>query len=173
LVYYLGSVDNWIVLSDQPRFNFDQNIARNQNYYWQALATNLRGFNQNIRNGNSFVVLNSELRIPVFQYIIQKPIKSDFIKNFQIIGFGDAGTAWNGFDPYSDENAFNTKTITTGPGGNLVVRIDNKKDPFVGALGFGLRTKLLGYFLRWDYAWGIEDGIFQQPMAHFSMGLDF
>lgn len=173
LVYYLGSVDNWIVLSDQPRFNFEQNIAQNQNYYWQALATNLRGFNQNIRNGNSFVVLNSELRIPIFQYLIQKPIKSDFIKNFQVIGFGDVGTAWNGVNPYSDENAFNTRTISTGPGGNLIIRLDNKKDPFVGAIGFGLRTKLLGYFLRWDYAWGIEDGIFQRPMAHFSMGLDF
>ncbi len=172
LVYYLGSVDNWIIFGNQPRFNFDQNIAYDQNYYWQALATPLRGFNQNIRNGNSFVVWNSEIRFPVFAYFIKKPIKSKFIENFQIIGFGDIGTAWTGPDPYSDENAFNTRTIDT-EGGNITVRLRNKKDPFVGALGFGLRTKLLGYFVRFDYAWGIEDGLFRKPMAHFSLGLDF
>lgn len=170
LVYYLGSVDEWINISNQPRFNTEQNIATDQNFFWQALATNMRGFSQNIRNGNTFVALNSELRIPIFQYAIARPIKSEFIKNFQIIGFGDVGTAWTGADPYSDENSFNTRTITTG---DVTVRINNKKDPLVGGVGFGLRTKLMGYFIRFDYAWGIEDGEFLTPLAHLSLGLDF
>ncbi len=172
LVYYLGSVDEWMNISSEPRFNSEQNIARDQNFFWQALATNMRGFSQNIRNGNTFVVVNSELRIPIFQYLIAKPIKSEFIKNFQIIGFGDVGTAWTGPNPYSDENAFNTKTITTG-GSDVTVRINNKKDPLVGGVGFGLRTKLMGYFLRFDYGWGIEDGIFLKPLPMLSLGLDF
>jgi len=170
LVYYLGSVDEWINFGD--RFNTQQNIARDQNFFWQALATNMRGFNQNIRNGNTFAVINSELRIPIFQYLIAKPIKSEFVKNFQIIGFGDVGTAWTGPDPYSDENAFNTREINQG-GSDVTVRLNNKKDPLVGAVGFGLRTKLLGYFVRWDYGYGIEDGEFLTPMAHLSLGLDF
>jgi hypothetical protein len=172
LVYYLGSVDEWINISSQPRFNQEQNIARDQNFFWQALATNMRGFSQNIRNGNTFALLNSELRIPIFQYLIAKPIQSPFIKNFQIIGFGDMGTAWTGPDPYSDENSFNTRTISSG-GSDVVVRLNNKKDPLVGALGFGLRTTLMGYFLRFDYAWGIEDGIFLKPMPMLSIGTDF
>ena len=170
LVYYLGAVDEWINFGE--RFNANQNIARDQNFFWQALATNMRGFNQNIRNGNTFVVLNSELRIPIFQYLFAKPLKSDFIKNFQIIGFGDVGSAWTGVNPYGDENSFNTRTIKQG-GSDVTVRISNKKDPLVGAIGWGLRTTLLGYYVRWDYGYGIEDGEFLKPMGHLSLGLDF
>ncbi len=170
LVYYLGAVDEWINFGE--RFNTNQNIALDQGYYWQALATNMRGFQQNIRNGNTFVVLNSELRIPLFQYLISKPIRTEFVKQFQIVGFGDVGTAWNGPDPYSDENAFNTRTITSG-GSDVTVRLNNKKDPLVGAVGFGFRTKILGYYIRYDHAYGIEDGEFLSPRGHLSLGLDF
>lgn len=170
LVYYLGAVDEWINFGE--RFNTDQNIAQDQGYYWQALATNMRGFQQNIRNGNTFIVLNSELRIPLFQYLIAKPIRSEFVKQFQIVGFGDVGTAWNGPDPYSDENAFNTKTISSG-GSDVTIRLNNKKDPLVGAVGFGFRTKILGYYIRYDHAYGIEDGVFLQSRGHLSLGLDF
>lgn len=170
LVYYLGAVDEWINFGE--RFNTSQNIARDQGYYWQALATNMRGFQQNIRNGNTFFVLNSELRIPIFQYLISKPIRSEFIKQFQVIGFGDVGTAWNGPDPYSDENSFNTRTVSSG-GGDVVIRLNNKKDPLVGAVGFGFRTKILGYYVRYDQAYGIEDGTFLKTRGHLSIGLDF
>ena len=73
LVYYLGAVDEWINFGE--RFNTNQNIAQDQNFFWQALATNMRGFTQNIRNGNTFMVVNSELRIPIFQYLISETIK--------------------------------------------------------------------------------------------------
>ena len=65
LIYYMGGVDNWIFAS------FDQGapVDYTQNYAYQTLATNMRGFNQNIRNGNNFVVLNSELRFPVISDI--------------------------------------------------------------------------------------------------------
>jgi hypothetical protein len=170
LVYYLGSVDEWMKAND--RFNTEQNIARDQGYYWQALATNMRGFQQNIRNGNTFFVINSELRIPLFQYLISRPIRSEIIKHFQIIGFGDVGTAWNGTDPYSDDNSFNTRTINSG-GSDVTIRLNNKKDPLVGSVGFGFRTKILGYYLRYDHAYGIEDGVFLKSRGHLSIGLDF
>lgn len=170
LVYYMGSVDNWIVLGDQERFDNETTISQDQNYYFQALATNMRGFIQNVRNGNSFVVLNAELRWPIFKYFMSKPIKSDFIKNFQLIGFGDLGTAWTGATPYSDENEFNSTTIDRTA---FKVILKNEKDPIVGAYGFGARMKLLGYFVRIDYAWGVEDGIVQKPITHLSLGLDF
>lgn len=171
LVYYLGGVDNWMTFN-QNIFDRDQEIDRDQGYYFQTIATPLRGFLQNIRNGNSFVVLNSEIRWPVFSYFIQKPIKSEFIKTFQLVGFGDVGTAWTGFDPYSEDNSFNTRTIRSG-GGTVVVRLENKNDPIVGSYGLGARAKVFGYFVRFDYAWGVEDGIVQDPMAHFSLALDF
>jgi len=170
LVYYMGAVDNWIVASSRPRFDNDTEIATDQNYYFQTIATNMRGFIQNARNGNSFAVVNSELRFPVFKYFMNRPIKSDFVSNFQVIGFGDVGTAWTGRDPYSDNNSFNTVEKVSGP---LRITLKNQTDPLIGAFGGGLRSKIWGYFVRFDLAWGVEDGIIQDRTTHFSLGLDF
>lgn len=172
LVYYLGGVDNWVVLNQQenPRFNNNTQIAQDQNYYFQALATNMRGFQQNIRNGNNFAVINNELRFPVIKYFAKKPIKSEFWGNLQVIGFSDVGTAWTGQSPFSEENTFNTVEINDGP---LTIRLENKKNPIIGSYGFGIRSKIWGYFGRIDYAWGIEDGIILEPRIHLSFGLDF
>lgn len=166
LIFYLGATDNWI----SPRFNYGTNIDYSQNYYFQALGTNMRGFDQNIRNGNTFAVINSELRIPIFRYLLNRPIKSDFIRNFQVIGFGDIGTAWTGTNPYATDNPLNNETIVSQP---FVVTLQKQKDPIVGGYGFGLRSRLLGYFLRADWAWGVEDRVIQDSKFYFSLGLDF
>lgn len=168
LVYYMGGVDNWVL----PRPSFDSTItvATDQNYAYQTLATPMRGFIQNIRNGNSFALFNSELRFPVFRYLINRPLKSDFFNNFQVVAFGDVGTAWTGSNPYSDKNALYTETIHQGP---ITVTITTQKEPVVAGYGFGLRTRLLGYFLRADWAWGIEDGIVKPNVFYLSLNLDF
>lgn len=170
LVYYMGSVDNWIVLSSRDRFDRTTNVPSDQGYAFQTIATNMRGFIQNARNGNNFVVLNSELRWPVVRYFTDKPVKSEFISNFQIIGFADVGSAWNGPNPYSDENAFNNITVTNGA---VTVVYKNQSDPIIGGVGWGLRTKIWGYFVRFDYAWGVENGVFLDPITYLSFGLDF
>lgn len=170
LVYYMGSVDNWIVLSNRDRFDRTTNVPGDQGYAFQTIATNMRGFIQNARNGNNFVVFNSEIRWPVVKYFTDKPIKSDFLANFQVMGFADVGTAWNGPNPYSDENAFNNITVTNGA---VKVTYKNQNDPIIGGVGWGLRTKIWGYFVRYDYAWGIENGLFLDPINYLSFGLDF
>jgi len=170
LVYYMGSVDNWIVLSTRDRFDATTNIPSDQGYAFQTIATNMRGFIQNARNGNNFFVLNSELRWPVVRYFTDKPVKSEFISNFQIIGFFDFGSAWNGPNPYSDENSFNNISVSNGA---VKVTYKNQSDPFIGGTGWGLRTKIWGYFVRFDYAWGIENGLFLEPVTYLSFGLDF
>ncbi len=166
LIYYMGGVDNWLI----PRFTRDTPIDFNQNYAYQTLATNMRGFEQNIRNGNNFVVLNSELRFPVFSYLLQRPINSDFIRNFQLVAFGDLGTAWTGWNPYNPSNSLYTSYVESGP---LNISVEIQKDPLVGGLGFGARTTLLGYFVRGDVAWGIEDGAVTKPIFYISLSLDF
>ena len=166
LIYYLGSTDNWI----SPTFNNNTQIDYTQNYYFQALASNVRGFEQNIRNGNTFALVNSELRIPVFKYLLNRPIKSDFVKNFQIIGFGDIGTAWNGASPYDSTNVFNKSVVSSTP---FVVTLVKQNEPIVAGYGFGLRTRLLGYFIRADWAWGVENRDIQPNRFYFSFGLDF
>ena len=167
LIYYMGGVDNWIV----PSFNQGTPIDYNQNFAYQTLATNMRGFQQNIRNGNNFVVLNSELRFPLFSYFMNRPINYNFIKNFQLIAFGDIGTAWTGWNPYSQSNSLFNSYITDG---NLNITVTEMKEPVVAGFGFGLRTTILGYFVRGDMAWGIEDGkISDKPRFYLSFNLDF
>ena len=167
LIYYMGGVDNWI----NATFDNETPIDYNQNFTYQTLATNMRGFRQNIRNGNNFVVLNSELRFPVFSYFLNRPINMQFIKNFQVIAFGDVGTAWTGWNPYDPNNSLYTSHYHDG---NLDISVTKMKEPIVGGLGFGLRTTILGYFVRGDMAWGIEDGkINKKPIYYLSFNLDF
>ncbi len=130
----------------------------------------MRGFIQNIRNGNSFALINSEVRVPVFQYLLQRPIRSDLIRNFQVVGFGDVGTAWTGWDPYGKDNSLNTQTISGNP---ITVILQKQIEPVVGGFGFGLRGRILGYFLKADWAWGIEDRNLNDRIFYLSLGLDF
>ena len=170
LIYYLGSVDDWIPLAGQERFINQDDIDFTINYRYQALAANLRGFAQNIRRGTNFAVINSELRLPVFKYFIRRPIRSKFVTNFQLIAFADVGTAWNGLDPWSRDNSINRDVITDGP---LTVTLFKNIEPIVAGYGFGLRTTLLGYFIRADWAWGVENRISKNaPMFYLSLSLD-
>lgn len=171
LVYYLGGVQEWMSFG-QATWDNEQNIANNQNYYFQTLASPLRGFKQNTRNGNSFALINTEIRWPVFQFFIKKPIRSEFVRSFQLVGFGDVGTAWSGGDPWGDENSFNTKEVNTG-GSAVKIRLKNTSDPIVASYGLGVRAKLLGYFIRFDYAWGLIDYEIQDPVPQLSLSLDF
>jgi outer membrane translocation and assembly module TamA len=47
------------------------------------------------------------------------------------------------------------------------------RDPLVMGYGAGLRMRLFGYFLRFDYATGVETRRTQTPKLHFSIGMDF
>jgi hypothetical protein len=166
LIYYMGGVDNWF----GAKFDNTTNIATDQHYAYQTLATNMRGFYQNVRNGNSFAVLNSEVRFPIFKYFYKRPIRADFVQNFQIIVFGDLGTAWTGPDPYSDKNSLNTQVIVKDP---LEITLKTQHNPIVGGYGWGIRSRLFGYFIRLDRAWGVQDGIVLKPIWHLSLSLDF
>ncbi len=166
IIYYLGSTDNWLV----PKFDPTTQIDYSQNYAYQSLATNLRGFDQNIRNGNTFALINSELRIPIFKYLLNRPIKSDFIRNFQVVGFGDIGTAWTGRSPYDSTSKLNNQVITNQP---FTITLISQHEPIVAGYGFGLRTRLLGYFIRADWAWGVEDYIVKPYVFYLSLSLDF
>ena len=166
LAYFLGGVDQWIA----PTYNNDIPVDFEQNYAYQTLATNMRGHPQNIRNGNSFAVINSELRWPIFRYLINRPIKSNFLYNFQIVGFGDIGTAWTGLHPFSDENSLNREQIQQG---SVLITVQNRREPIVGGFGLGARTKFLGYFIRVDYAWGVENRKLNDGFWYISLSMDF
>ena len=168
LIYYMGGVDTWLF----PKFNDSISVATDQNYAYQTLATNMRGFFQNIRNGNNFAVFNSELRFPMVRFFARKPIKSEFLNSLQLISFFDLGTAWNGLSPYYKDNPFFTQ-VYESPYKPYKITVYTQKEPIVAGYGLGLRARVLGYFLRADYAWGIEDGVVRKPVFYLSLSLDF
>ncbi len=166
LIYYMGGVDNWI----GARFDQNTPISNDVNYAYQSLATNMHGFDQNIRNGNSFMLFNTEVRWPIFQHLFNRPLSSEFLNNFQIVGFGDVGTAWTGIGPYSQENALYREEHSNG---SISVIVDVQKEPIVAGYGMGVRTRLLGYFMRLDCSWGLNDWEVQPAKWYFGLGLDF
>ncbi len=172
LIYYLGGVDNWLgfLMTSQPMFDNTIPVDQTKNYGFQALATNMRGFTQNIRNGPNFMLINSEIRWPFIRYFAGRPLRSNFLNSIQVVGFGDIGTAWSGLHPWSGENAYDTEIIERGP---IKVVLDTNRDPIVGGVGVGARAEIFGYFVRADYAWGIENRIVLPPLFYLSFSLDF
>jgi hypothetical protein len=175
LIYFLGGVDNWLTFGENQRndgtyrYLNPANIPDpNTTYAFQTLAVNLRGFLQNTANGNNALVINSEIRAPVFSSFFNKPINNAFLRNFQIVQFFDLGTAWNG---KYNKIARPTVNYNSPP---IEVKIKaGGVGPFAGGYGFGARSTLLGYFLRFDAGWEMN-GFFQgKPKYYFAMGLDF
>ena len=164
--YVMGGVDNWLM----PQVEQSNNVS-STNYSFQALATNMRGFKQNIRSGSTFAVINTELRIPIVSYIANRPVRSEFLNNLLLMPFFDIGTAWTGSGPYSDENTFN-QTIYQIP--NLKAVVINVREPIIAGFGPGVRSKLMGYYIRLDMAWGVQDlEIAKKPRYQLSLSTDF
>lgn len=168
LIYYLGGVDGWI----SPKFNSANKPATDQAYAFQTLAVNMRGFQQNIANGNNALVINSELRLPVFSTLLNKPINNAFVRNFQLVQFLDLGSAWNGkFNKLQRPET----VYTTGDLNNPITTKFKAGGigPFVGGYGFGVRSTLLGYFIKYDVAWEMNGFFRGKPISYLAIGFDF
>ena len=169
LLYSLGGVENWVF----PATNTTIALPRGPGFLYQTAMANLRGFENNIRNGRAFVLANLELRLPLGAYL---PRMANFLRQIQLIGFADAGSAWQGRSPFDLNNPLNSTLIDdNGPNSfsPIRLRVNYFRSPFVLGYGLGLRTILLGYFLRLDYGWGIETGQITRPRLHLALGTDF
>ncbi|MCY7292764.1 MAG: hypothetical protein LH615_11355, partial [Ferruginibacter sp.] len=176
LIYYLGGIDNWLMFGGNTKkdgtdkyFATNNPPANDQDYAFQSLAVNMRGYIQNIASGNNALVINSEFRLPVFTTLFDKTINNAFIRNFMVTQFIDLGTAWNG-----GYQSIKRPEINYSNGGPVNVRVKaGGIGPFAGGYGFGLRSTLLGYFVKFDAAWQMN-GVFRgKPQTYFSLGLDF
>lgn len=167
VVYYLGGTDGWF----NPKFNDGNRPANDVDYTYQTLALNLRGHKQNVANGNNAITLNSEFRFPVFSTLLKRPINNAFIRNFQIIQFLDLGSAWNGKFNKKERNYVDYPSYINK---DLVVRVSSGiLGPFAGGYGFGARSTLLGYFVRFDAGWPMTGFFAGKPILYISLGLDF
>jgi hypothetical protein len=181
LIYYLGGVDGWLMIGNNEKsngdfryFNSDNRPLQNENYAYQSLAVNLRGFVQNVANGSNSFVLNSEVRFPVFQMLLNKTINNAFIRNFQLTQFVDIGTAWSGGFGNIKRPEISYRSVAGGLPGPVTVKVKaGGIGPFAGGYGFGVRSSLLGYYVKFDAAWQMN-GVFRgKPQTYIALGLDF
>ena len=164
-IYYLGGMENW----QFSRYENNNQSIKNEKIAYKILAANLRGFGYNATSGSSFALFSSELRVPVLKYLFN-PGKA-FFRDFQITCFFDTGLSWNGISPFSTDNSTNIKYIEVPP--TIKLKLRYYSDPLIAGYGFGLRSTLFGYFIKLDYAWGIETRTVKDPILYFSLGLDF
>ena len=167
IVYYLGGVENWF----GPKFNDPPIPLSNNDILTSRWLLTCVDFHKMQLMETMLLVINSEIRVPVFSTFFNKPINNAFIRNFQLVQFFDIGTAWAG----SVKNIRRPQSIYAGDQGNpFTVRIKaGGIGPFAGGYGFGARSTILGYFLRADVAWEMN-GVFKgKPSWYFAMGFDF
>jgi hypothetical protein len=178
--YRLGGVGNWIFNDTDPLPNRDP-LAINPNDPQSAAVDrsdllfvqyvgNLRGFNWNKLRGNTYILMNAEVRMPLLKYFYKSAITSNFLRNMMLVGFADVGASWTGISPFNSQNALNTVSDARTP---FSWTASDFRNPFLVGLGGGLRTSLLGYYTKFDVAWGIENGQVLDPIFYVSLGYDF
>jgi Tol biopolymer transport system component len=171
MIHYLGGLDNSLLSIKSGNNPAVQAPISSANYVYQTIAAPMRGFTANSRNGSSYALINAELRIPFITMLMNRPSKSEFVRNFMVIGFFDCGTAWDGISPFSNNNPLFTTVYQNDPS---KVTVQQYKTPVIIGTGFGLRTSLLGYFVKLDVAWGLDTGIWSdKPVYYLSFGHDF
>ncbi len=170
VVYYLGGVEQWIGASQEEGIP----VPSGNESAFRVLAPHLRGFRNNIRNGNTFALTNTEFRLPIAHFIGLERVSFGFFRNLQLTSFFDAGLAWFGVNPDSRENTLNTVMVNS-PENNpsIIVNARFFRAPVIYGYGFGVRSTVLGYFLKFDYGWGVENGVRRNPRFYFSLGMDF
>ncbi len=174
--YLLGGMDNWLFNSTNSTGAGDPLLNEvgvdNSNILYVDYVTSLRGFKYNTFNGENVLLFNAELRMPLIKYLASGPISSNFLRNFQLIGFYDIGSAWTGPSPWATENSVNTE-ILAPEGSPFKARIQNFKNPWLSSYGIGVRSMLLGYYVKFDVAFPIEDMVQKDAKFLFTLGYDF
>jgi Tol biopolymer transport system component len=172
--YVLGGMDNWAFrrVNTEGKDNPLQANRERTNYdlLFTEFATNLRGFAYAELYGNNVLMLNAELRIPLVRYLSGGPISSNFFRNLQFTGFFDIGSAWTGRSPFNEDNRISNETISEGA---FTIDLSNYRNPWLYSYGVGLRTMLLGYYVKFDLAWPVEDFVVNDVRLQFTLGYDF
>jgi len=173
-VTILGGVENNINRTITSTNGQSEGVPRDlRDILFYDFAGNLRGFDFAKLYGTSHLLGNLELRLPFASISSESTLTSNFLQNLQLVGFGDVGTAWFGNKgPFNRQNSLNTNVVGGGDNPFKAV-VTNFKNPFLFGYGVGIRSTILGYYVKADYAWGIEDRVTSTPKFYVSLGYDF
>jgi len=153
--FMLGGTDNWI---NRTFATGSIPIENASDFAFLSPAMPLRGYNYAQQIGTKYMLLNLELRMPIIRYLLAGPIIPLFFQNVIGTAFIDVGTAW-------------TKNEDFDLGYKPAVK-DLSKGMLVGT-GFGARTVVIFFLLRFDVAWAYDFEGFSDPKYYFSIGVDF
>ncbi|WP_111670513.1 biopolymer transporter Tol [Algoriphagus litoralis] len=177
--YLVGGMDNWLFNefynppSNRPEPSPIRNPggSENSNILF-ADFVDLRGYDYDEIRGNNVITFTTELRIPLFSYLTRGNITSNFVRNFQLVGFYDIGSAWDEFAPWERVNDQNTEVINT-EGSPFVIVLNNFNNPWLQSYGAGLRTVLLNYYVKFDVARPIRNYETEDLKFYFTLGYNF
>jgi len=95
-------------------------------------------------------------------------------QNLQLTAFTDVGSAWTGASPFSRKNGFNTVSLPPVKGSNpFEATVTDFRNPFLIGYGVGARTTILGYFVKYDLGWGLDNNEIKSPISYITLGYDF
>jgi hypothetical protein len=177
--YLVGGMDNWLFNqfhqppSNRPEVSPVRNAAgvENSNLLF-AEFVDLRGYNYDEIRGSNVITFSSELRIPLFAYLSRGNITSNFIRNFQLVGFYDAGSSWTNSAPWERVNDQNTEVIRT-EGSPFIITLNNFNNPWLQSYGAGVRTVLLNYYVKFDAARPIRNYTVEKTRFYVTLGYNF
>lgn len=176
-LYLLGGMDNWFFNESRDEGTTSDGqpnplgvYRENQDLLFVEFATGLRGFDYATLFGNSVMMFNAELRVPVARALAGGPISSNFFRNMQLTAFYDMGTCWSGEPPFNSQNSVSYKVVEQGP---FRAQLKNFLNPWLYSYGVGFRSVMLGYYLKFDVAWPVENFEVGEPRLFATIGFDF
>lgn len=177
--YLVGGMDNWLFNefyrppSNRPESSPIRNPSgvENSNILF-ADFVDLRGYDYDEIRGRNVISFTSELRIPIFSYLTRGNITSNFIRNFQLVGFYDIASAWNKSAPWEKVNDQNTEVINT-EGSPFTIVLNNFNNPWLQSYGAGLRTVLLNYYVKFDVAQPVRNYKNEDLKFYVTLGINF
>ncbi len=161
-LFYTSGVHNWVNRRIDETNGFP--ITDLSDFVFATPVLPLRGYDINAQNGSYFGLMNAEFRFPLVAAILPGPIPLVPLYNLQGTAFVDAGSVWGGRN--IDNRRFNAFYRHPETGERLF-------DDLLVSAGLGLRTIMLGYPIRLDWAWPHDGDRFRESRLYFSVGLDF
>lgn len=143
MMYVLGGVQNQLA----PKVDSTVTFSQSNNYSYTSYASSLRGYAQNIRYGNVFALLNSEIRIPILPLFYNHTTALTSLNKLQAVLFSDIGNAW---------------------------KLSSSTPKWALGYGIGIRTVLAGYYVRFDCAWrSLHQTKMNNPLVHIAIGREW
>jgi WD40 repeat protein len=179
MMHYIGGTENNLLASvpglgaimGQNSNNGGAPVDPNTTFVYQTIVAPVRGFLSNTRNGATAASANIELRVPIFSVLSRNRLRSEFLRTFQIVGFMDAGAAWTNWSVFRGEYPVFYEEYSNA---TTTLKIERVKAPGVIGTGLGTRFALLGYFVKFDAAWGFDSGTWsKRPVYYLGFGYDF